>query len=87
VAPAAGARASAAPLSLPEEIRAGLLQNWKAYGSANAYAAASTVMGAALRFVLDAHGPAVARRTLVDIGEALEASIKFAAIEKEGTRQ
>jgi hypothetical protein len=66
------------------EILEGLALNRKAHGLANANAIAVTVIGAALKFILNERGPDAAKREFADIGEA---AIKFAGIENEGTRQ
>ena len=69
------------------EILEGPARNCKAHGLTNANAIAVTVIGAALKFILNERGPDAAKREFADIGEILEAAIKFAGIENEGTRQ
>jgi hypothetical protein len=75
-------QASASAPDLASEILENLELNRKAHGLANANSTAVTLIGAALKFILDARGPAAARRELADIGEVLEAAIKFAHIER-----
>jgi hypothetical protein len=69
---------------LASEILEGPALNRKAHGLANANAIAVTVIGAALKFILNERGLDAAKREFADIGEA---AIKFAGIENEGTRQ
>ncbi len=73
---------TSAPLDLASEVLSGLAWNRRAHSLANANSIALTVIGADLKFILDARGPAAARRELADIGEVLEAAIKFAHIKR-----
>ena len=69
---------------LASEILENLELNRKTHGLANA---ASTLIGAALRFIVETFGADAARREVASMRGALEATIRFSGIENEGTRQ
>ena len=70
---------------LASEILEGLALNRKAHGLADASVTVSTLIGAALRFIVD--GADAAGREVASMREALEATIRFSGIENEGTRK
>jgi hypothetical protein len=58
-----------------------------AHWPANTNAIAVTVIGTSPKLILNERGPDADKQEFADIGEILEAAIKFAGIENEGTRQ
>ena len=72
---------------LASEILEGLALNHKAYGLASANVTASTLIGAALRFIVETFGTDAAGREVATMREALEATIRFSGMENEGTRK
>ena len=83
----AASQPSAPAPDLASEILEGPALNRKAHGLANANAIALTVIGAALKFILDARGPAARQTGTRRHRDILEAAIRFSGIEKEGTRK
>jgi hypothetical protein len=72
---------------LASEILENLELNRKTHGLANASVTVSTLIGAALRFIVETFGADAARREVASMRGALEATIRFSGIENEGTRQ
>jgi hypothetical protein len=71
---------------LASEILEGLALNRKAHGLADASVTVSTLIGAALRFIVETFGADGAGREVASMREALGATIR-SGIENEGTRK
>ena len=68
---------------LASEILENLELNRKTHGLANASVTASTLIGAALRFIVETFGTDAAGREVATMREALEATIRFSGIQKK----
>jgi hypothetical protein len=66
---------------LASEILENLELNRKTHGLANASVTVSTLIGAALRFIVETFGADAAGREVASMREALEATIRFSGIE------
>jgi hypothetical protein len=72
---------------LASEILENLELNRKTHGLANASVTASSLIGAALRFIVETFGADAAGREVASMREAWAATIRFSGIENEGTRK